>query len=115
MVYKIIPVAKPRMTRSDKWKQRPCVMRYRAYKDELRLSKVKLPECHHVTFTLPMPKSWSNKQKSKMVGRPHKVRPDLDNLLKGLWDALLIDDAHIWDCRATKQWGHEGSIHIEPL
>jgi Holliday junction resolvase RusA-like endonuclease len=115
MVYNIIPVAKPRMTRSDKWKQRPCVMKYRAYKDEVKSKIIHLADTHRVTFILPMPKSWSNRKKSEMAGRPHKSRPDLDNLLKGLWDALLIDDAHIWDCRATKQWGHEGSIHINPL
>jgi len=34
--YKITPVPKPRQTRSDKWKQRPCVMRYRAFADEVR-------------------------------------------------------------------------------
>ena len=33
---KIIPRAKPRMTRADTWKKRPCVVKYWAYKDELR-------------------------------------------------------------------------------
>jgi hypothetical protein len=29
-----------RMTRADKWKQRPAVMRYRAFCDEVRLKNV---------------------------------------------------------------------------
>jgi hypothetical protein len=33
------PVPKPRQTRSDKWKQRPCVMAYRTFADELRLQR----------------------------------------------------------------------------
>ena len=32
----IDPVAKPRMTRSDRWKKRPCVVRYRVYSIRLR-------------------------------------------------------------------------------
>lgn len=30
-IYDITPIGKPRMTRADKWKQRPPVMRYRAF------------------------------------------------------------------------------------
>lgn len=30
-IYDITPIGKPRMTRADKWKQRPAVMRYRAF------------------------------------------------------------------------------------
>ena len=29
---KITPVSKPRMTRADTWKKRPCVLKYWAYK-----------------------------------------------------------------------------------
>ena len=32
----VTPVSKPRMTQRDKWKKRPCVLRYRAYCDALR-------------------------------------------------------------------------------
>jgi hypothetical protein len=58
--YDIEPIGKPRMTRSDKWKKRPEVMRYRAFCDEVRLRKLTMPESGaHVTFVLPMPASWS--------------------------------------------------------
>ena len=33
----IVPVAKPRMTQSDKWKKRPVVQKYWKYKDDLKL------------------------------------------------------------------------------
>ena len=39
----ICPVAKPRMTQSDKWRERPAVVKYRAFADELRL-KVNLAD-----------------------------------------------------------------------
>ncbi len=61
-VYDITPMGKPRMTRADKWKKRPEVLRYRAFCDEVRLQGVELPESgSHVTFILPMPASWGKR------------------------------------------------------
>lgn len=114
--YKIMPVGKPRMTRADKWKKRPEVLRYRAFCDEVRLRGIELPESgSHVTFILPMPASWSQKKKALHAGRPHQSKPDVDNLTKSLLDALFEDDAHIWDVRVSKLWGETGMIIIEEL
>ena len=44
VVYPITPVPKPRMTRRDRWAKRPCVLRYWAFKDEVRLRRVSLPD-----------------------------------------------------------------------
>ena len=117
MLLNIIPVSKPRMTRRDKWLKpaRPSVAKYWSYKAELQLNKVSLPECHHVTFVLPMPKSWSLKKKKSLCGKPHTQTPDADNLIKGLWDAIYKQDCGIWDFRATKLWGAEGMIKVEAL
>ena len=71
-VYDITPVPKPRMTRRDKWARRPAVMKYYAYKDEVRLKKVQIPfSNYHVIFVLPMPKSWSKTKREEMNG--HRV------------------------------------------
>lgn len=114
--YKITPVGKPRMTRADKWKKRPEVLRYRAFCDEVRLLGVELPESgSHVTFILPMPSSWSKKKRAELNGRPHQQKPDVDNLTKSLLDALFEDDAHIWDVWVSKLWGETGRIIIEEL
>nr|WP_236946456.1 RusA family crossover junction endodeoxyribonuclease [Kosakonia radicincitans] len=102
------------MTRSDKWKKRPEVMRYRAFCDEVRICGVVLPVAGaYVTFILPMPASWSKKKRAEMNGKPHQVKPDKDNLEKALLDALFENDAHIWDSRVTKLWGESGQIIIE--
>ena len=112
-IYPIVPMGKPRMTRADKWKKRPEVMRYRAFCDEVRLRGVALPESDaHVTFVLPMPASWSKKKRQQYNGQPHQAKPDCDNMLKALMDAIFADDAHIWDCRITKVWGETGQIII---
>ncbi|MDX6042622.1 RusA family crossover junction endodeoxyribonuclease [Scandinavium lactucae] len=111
--FDITPLGKPRMTRADKWKKRPEVMRYRAFCDEVRLKNVSLPECgYHVIFVLPMPPSWSKKKKADYCGKPHQQRPDKDNLEKALLDALFGEDSHIWDGRVSKIWGERGQIII---
>lgn len=67
-----------------------------------------------ITFILPMPKSWSRKKKSIMDGQGCTSKPDVDNLLKALLDALFLDDAHIWKIsRLEKVWGYQGKIIIE--
>ena len=112
--YKIAPIAKPRMTRSDKWNQRDCVMRYRSFADEVRRLKIAVPDIGaHVTFVIAMPSSWSKKKMMTMHNAYHTVKPDCDNLLKALLDALFKVDSHIADIRITKVWGYEASIIVE--
>lgn len=99
------------MTRADKWKKLPEVLRYRAFCDEVRLQGVELPESgSHVTFILPMPASWNNKKRTEFNGKLHQTKPDFDNMIKALMDAINEDDAHIWDSRVTKLWGEKGQI-----
>lgn len=74
--------------------------------------KFELPDSFAVEFVIPMPKSWSTRQKSLMNGKPHMQTPDLSNLLKSLEDALRKEDKEIWDVHASKRWGTEGQIRI---
>lgn len=116
LVYDICPLPKPRMTQRDRWAKRPAVVRYRAFCDEVRLRGVALPVCcSHVTFVMPMPPSWSKKKRAALAGQPHQQKPDVDNLLKSLMDALFEDDCSVWDIRATKIWGLSGSIRVEVM
>ncbi|MCS4388898.1 RusA family crossover junction endodeoxyribonuclease [Klebsiella quasipneumoniae] len=115
-IYDITPIGKPRMTRADKWKLRPEVIRYRAFCDEARLRKIHLPDSGaHVTFVMPMPTSWSQKKRAVMNGQAHQQKPDVDNMIKALMDALYAEDAHIWDMRVTKLWGVTGQILISDI
>jgi len=92
----LTPIPKPRMTQRDVWAKRPCVLRYRAFCDELRLhAKAQgftLPERFEIRFWMPMPKSWTETFKAKMLHTPHQQKPDLSNLLKAVEDALLDED-----------------------
>ena len=115
MIYSIEPVAKPRMTQRDKWARRPAVIRYMAFKDMCRLHGVKVPlGGADITFFIPMPRSWSVSKKTAMDGLPHMQKPDIDNLLKALLDAVYQDDAKVWNiARLQKLWAYNGAISIE--
>lgn len=112
MVIDIDPVAKPRMTRRDKWAKRPIVMAYRNYGDGLRLklAKYRLPESVSVDFYISMPKTWSEKRRVALSGQPHQQTPDIDNLVKGLFDHLAKNDSYIWEVKARKFWAWRGSV-----
>jgi len=112
--YGITPTPKPRMTQSDKWKKRPPVARYFQFCNEIRAAGFELPDHGaSIVFYLPMPKSWSRKKQLAMNGKPHQAKPDLDNLLKALSDAVYNDDAHIWHYKElTKLWSICGHIAI---
>ncbi len=66
----------------------------------------------HVVFVVPMPKSWSKKRRELMVGLGHRSKPDIDNYVKGLLDAVFDDDSCCWDLRSSKLWGVTGRIVI---
>lgn len=110
--YPIVPVAKPRMTRRDKWKRRASVLRYYAFKDEVRLRKVELPQPCRVIFYLPMPASWPASKRSAMEDTAHRSKPDTDNLLKALNDSVFEDDAHLWSIWAEKRWSAKPRIVV---
>jgi len=111
------PVAKPRMVRSDKYKKRPVVLNYWAFKDRLnmqaRAANFKLCNMYKVTFVMPFPEKLSEVKKKEYDGKPHQVRPDVDNMLKALNDCMLEEDSAVWYVVAKKVWGREGKIIVE--
>jgi Holliday junction resolvase RusA-like endonuclease len=110
-----VPTAYVRQSRSDKWKKRPTVLRYREYRDTVASQIQELPEdFFHVVFMMPVPPSWSKKKTREHVGHPHLQKPDKDNLEKGLLDAVYRgrDDAHVWNTASTKLWSYYGAILI---
>lgn len=114
------PVPAPRMTRRDKWlvgaKRRPCVQRYFDYRDKLRLTVGDVPVVPdelRAIFMFPMPDSWSKKRRQEMHGKPHRQRPDGDNCMKALQDALFLEDGGVWKGAFEKRWGVHGRVEIE--
>lgn len=114
--FNIKPCPKPRMTRADAWKKRPIVLKYWDFCNELNRQAIKLEykpgDRVSLIFFIPMAKSWSKKKRDKMVGKPHKQKPDIDNLAKAFLDALLKEDSSVYSLTAEKYWSNEGSIMV---
>ena len=112
--YPVVPVSAPRQVRKDKWDPSPHVQKYRAFRDEVRIRGVRVPiEGFHIVFLIPMPKSWPNYKKEKMRYKPHRQKPDKDNLEKALLDALYGEDSFIWTGTVTKLWHDTGGIVVD--
>lgn len=110
------PVAKPRQTRSDKWKERPCVVRYREWADRAREAAGAIPVAARraeIIIYLPLPLSLSSKKRAAMAGTPHTVKPDIDNLIKSSLDALLKRDQGIHEISAKKFWEDADGPRVE--
>ena len=112
--YDITPIPKPRMTQRDRWAKRPAVLRYFEFCEQIKTAGVELPDSGaRVYFYLPMPASWSKKRRAEMDCKPHQQRPDLDNLLKALSDAVHAEDCKIWHyAEVCKLWAEKGAIII---
>ena len=102
----VAPCSKPRMTRADKWKKRPSVVKFFAFRDAIKQSSVHniALESFDIEFYIQMPKSWSKKKKELHNGNPHKQRPDLDNYIKAWCDSVFEEDSVVWRFKATKRW-----------
>lgn len=123
----VIPMGAVRMTQSDKWKtdpnhrnplkrQRDSVRRYFEFKNKVvetcKITGFKIKNHLDAVFFIPMPDSWSLKKKERMNGMPHKSRPDIDNIIKGILDSILEEDGCIYWIKAEKRYAYKGSIVI---
>lgn len=119
----IDPCPAPRMTRSDKWRglrgsklaRRPIVQRYFTYRDTIQKAVGDMPTvpCEIVfRFVFRMPDSWSSKKCGEMLGKPHRQRPDVDNLVKAVLDSLFAEDGSVAKITASKVWGNYGSVQF---
>lgn len=117
LTYAVTPNPKVRMTRRDTWGNqsvRPAVLKWRAFANRVQALGVTVQDGDSITFCVPMPESWSKKKRDAHRGQPHRAKPDLDNLLGGLFDAAMPKgDQHIASLQIVrKQWADEGAIEI---
>jgi len=111
------PIGKPRQTQRDKWAKRPCVMMYRAWADHARACAGDLPDnplSVDLLAYFEFPESYSKKQRAALAGRPHRVKPDADNIIKCI-DALFKNDSMIADASCAKRWDDGQGARLEVL
>ena len=117
------PPGKPRMTRRDRWARRPAVLSYRAWADRARLAAAEAlgelmkarqpPGTVRAVAYFAMPASWRPKLRAEMVGKPHRVKPDSDNVAKALLDALTDRDQVIHEIHILKRWDDGAGPRLE--
>lgn len=120
-----VPVAYPRMTNRDKFKPARRVVSYRGWADILRFAATGSPLRKvgarvvglAAEFVMPLPRSRTDAWSVLHRGQAHEQAPDLSNLIKGLEDALLANDATVsaYLAPTLKRWGqlHEDSgVHV---
>ncbi len=128
------PVGAVRQVRSDAWKHRPSVDRYKLWRDLARLafrnarmkSRPDIPhnyaasmamippdEVHLIAwFDLPRERS-SRANLDRLPDGPHREKPDADNVLKSLMDALFEEDKAVHTASVSKRWAREGGARLE--
>jgi Holliday junction resolvase RusA-like endonuclease len=126
-IFDVIPMGAVRMTKRDriftnpnhadpKKRQREVVTRYFKFQNdvwsEYTQKPFKFPTNLEVVFCIPMPLSWSEKKRQRMNRKPCLTRPDIDNLVKAIMDALKIEDGNVWKITAEKRYSYKGSIII---
>jgi Holliday junction resolvase RusA-like endonuclease len=112
----IKPIGKPRMTQSDRWKKRGCVVAYWNFKDclvdESKKQNFILSDNIDIEFHFKPNESLSEKKKQNLIGKPHRVKPDLDNCIKSVFDCLHTTDQEIYEISARKYYGVKDKIII---
>lgn len=121
----IEPMGAVRMTRRGKFTN-PAAQRYLDYKQDIYyqlMNQVKReykpldgPVGVSVRFLMPIPQSWSKKKKAEAVDRTHVSKPDIDNLIKGVFDAanglLWIDDNRVAAMVVSKVYSKTPGIEL---
>lgn len=105
----LVARGKPRMTQSDQWHRKYLnhpgkrgerarfVADWYRYVDAIKGSFANVPITTELIVEVKFrcPPSWSNKQIKAAQGQYHRVKPDADNILKGISDALCKEDQKI--------------------
>lgn len=116
-VCKTIPMpafgkARPRVTRNGTFMPRD----YRRRKAQLKQLFGPVPAglVHlSVTAVRRMPQSWSQARRERMRGTYAKPKPDVDNIVGAVMDALFVDDDVVVSIFARKVWGDDSQMVIE--
>ena len=119
----IQPMGAVRTTQKQKWTDER-YKKYAAYKEHIGFMARQIikqpttaPILATVTFYMPIPNSWSQKKKERHEGAIHTSKPDIDNLVKGLFDSLnkiaWKDDAQVYEVHSRKLYSKTPGIEFE--
>lgn len=112
-IFLVIPVNPMGAVRQNRHTHNEYQKKYEAYKERIRFyangQGADVPDEIFCMFWIPAP---SDKLRDR-VGLPHRFKPDTDNLVKAVKDALWKQDSAIWHEDASKFWSEPGRERIE--
>lgn len=119
----IEPMGAVRTTQRQKFMDERA-QRYRTYKQHIALlarQTIHLPSENpilaDITFYMPFPSSWSGKKKERNNGLIHTSKPDIDNMVKGVFDSLnkiaWKDDNQVFEIHSKKMYSYNPGIAVE--
>ena len=102
-----------RTSQSDKWNERPAVVRYYAWRDALRTHlgltlQTRWLDCREVHITAQFATNIH-----AVWGKPYLEKPDADNIYKAVTDALFAEDQGIWFQTCRKVWGQYDKLDLQ--
>ena len=106
----IEPMGKPTMTHADKWKGREVVDRYWSFCDAVREAFQRVTKFYSADKIVVV--SHFKTDKKSLWGKPHTIKPDATNILKGVEDALVKNDQTISSVLSEKFWADRDYIDI---
>jgi hypothetical protein len=99
------PMGKPRMTQSDKWNQRPSVVRSRKLADDIREAfGLKPMDKFKSAGKIEVYCYFHAEDESKFGKIIHQAKPDASNCLKECEDSLLDKDEMLYSVHCEKAW-----------
>ena len=104
--------ARPRVTENGTYMPKA----YQKQVDALRWAFGSVPSgLVHVSVTAvrQVPKSWSKAKQAAAHGSYAKPKPDVDNIVGAVMDALFEDDDRVVSVFCEKVWGEEHTLMIE--
>lgn len=112
-----VPVGKPTMTQRDRWRLRPAVLRYRAWCDAIRKAAGwPQPAMLYRPIMLDVTAYWPGPTRHRPSPHGPSVytsKPDADNVLKAVADALFANDERIWSAACRKYYDDGAGPRVE--
>lgn len=130
LILDIEPMGYVRTTQTQKWVDKR-YKKYQNWKDTIRLlwlseilkagyktDTLKFSIIDSITFYVTVPvgeklKGKKLEERLERVGKPHQMKPDIDNMVKAFMDAVMKEDSHVHTIGMTKKiWGIHGYIEV---
>lgn len=105
--------ARPRVTKNGTYMPSGYSQARKELQEKFGPVTVPPPWVVRVTAVRRMPASWSKRKRLEMDGAWCLTKPDVDNVLGAVMDALFGDDAAVVSAGGEKQWGQDHLLVVE--